>query len=120
MSGRVLNKIALITGGASGIGLATAKLMAAEGARVIIADINEVAGSHVAKEIGGMFYALDVSDESAWMNIMENIAAEYPCLDILVNNAGISPHDTIENFNLDNWRHVHSMEPGCTEFALIA
>lgn len=109
MSGRVLNKIALITGGASGIGLATAKLMAAEGARVIIADINEVAGSHVAKEIGGMFYALDVSDESAWMNTMENISAEYPCLDILVNNAGISPHDTIENFNLDNWRHVHSV-----------
>ena len=109
MSGRVSNKIALITGGASGIGLATAKLMAAEGARVIIADINEVAGSQVAKAIGGMFYALDVSDESAWMNTMENIAAKYPCLDILVNNAGISPHDTIENFNLDNWRHVHSI-----------
>ncbi len=109
MSGRVFDKVALITGGAAGIVLATANLMAAEGAQVIVADINEEAGAQVAKDIGGMFYPLDVSSESAWVATMETIAAAYPRLDILVNNAGISPHDTFEDFELDHWRHVHSI-----------
>jgi NAD(P)-dependent dehydrogenase (short-subunit alcohol dehydrogenase family) len=109
MTGRVAGKTALVTGGASGIGQATARLLAAEGGNVIVADINEAAGVEVAEEVGGAFVALDVSSEDAWVSTMERVAALHPCLDILVNNAGISPHDTIENFELDAWRHVQSV-----------
>jgi 3(or 17)beta-hydroxysteroid dehydrogenase len=109
MVGRVAGKTALVTGGASGIGHATARLLAAEGANVIVTDINETAGAEVAKEIGGLFIALDVRSEAAWVTTMEQVAVTYPCLDILVNNAGISPHDNIEDFELDTWRHIHSI-----------
>jgi 3(or 17)beta-hydroxysteroid dehydrogenase len=109
MTGRVAGKTALVTGGASGIGHATARLFAAEGASVIVADINESAGAEVAEEIDGVFMPLDVCSETAWITTMEAIAALHPCLDILVNNAGISPHDTIEDFDLETWRHVHSV-----------
>ena len=109
MTDRVQGKTALVTGGASGIGHATVRLLAAEGANVIVTDINEAAGMQVAEEIGGLFLQLDVSSEEAWKSTMAHVATLHPCLDILVNNAGISPHDTIENFELDTWRHVHSI-----------
>ena len=109
MSGRVAGKTALITGAASGIGHATAQLLADEGASVIVADINTAAGAEVAAEVGGVFLELDVTSETAWASTMERIAAEHSSLDILVNNAGISPHDTIENFELETWRHIHSV-----------
>ncbi|MEM7019808.1 MAG: SDR family oxidoreductase [Pseudomonadota bacterium] len=109
MAGRVAGKTALVTGGASGIGHATARLLAAEGANVIVADINEAAGADVAKEVDGVFMPLDVSNEDAWVSTMEQVATQYACLDILVNNAGISPHDTIEDFELDTWRFIHSV-----------
>jgi len=109
MTKRVKGKTALVTGGASGIGHATVRLLAAEGANVIVTDINETVGLEVAQEIGGLFLPLDVSSEEAWESTMAHVATLYPCLDILVNNAGISPHDTIENFELESWRHVHSI-----------
>ena len=106
---RVAGKIALITGAASGIGKATARLMASEGATVLVADVNETAGRAVAGELGGRFHLLDVSDEASWFETMMTVASEHGRLDILVNNAGISPHDTIENLDLDNWRRIHGI-----------
>lgn len=106
---RLAGKVALVTGGASGIGKATARLMAREGADVLVADINETAGRAVAEEIGGRFHKLDVSDEADWVETMATVAAEQGRLDVLVNNAGISPHDTIENLDLDIWRRIHSI-----------
>lgn len=109
MTDRVDNKVALITGAASGIGKATARLMAMEGATVVIADINETAGTAVAEEIGASYIHLDVSDEDAWRQCSSTLSERFDHLDILVNNAGISPHDTIENFDLDSWRHIHAI-----------
>lgn len=106
---RLAGKVALVTGGASGIGKATARLMAREGADVLVADINETTGRAVAEEIGGRFHKLDVSDEADWVETMATVAAEQGRLDVLVNNAGISPHDTIENLDLDIWRRIHGI-----------
>ena len=106
---RVAGKNALVTGGASGIGRATVELLAAEGAHVFVADINSDVGSEVAAASGGTFVSLDVTRESDWAGAIDRISASGRGLDILVNNAGISPHDTIEDFELDEWRHIHSV-----------
>ncbi|NKB99385.1 MAG: SDR family oxidoreductase [Pseudomonadales bacterium] len=109
VDGRVDGKVALVTGAASGIGHATARALGREGARVYVTDINIDAGRAVADEIGGTFIHLDVTDEAAWMDVMNAVGESETCLDILVNNAGISPHDSMEKFELDTWRHVHSV-----------
>ena len=109
MTGRVAGKVALVTGGASGIGAATARLLAAEGASVIVADVDEAGGTAVAREIAGTFVALDVSREAAWADAVTGIDRAHGRLDILINNAGISPHDTIEDLDLDTWRHIHGV-----------
>lgn len=92
---RVKNKVALITGAAHGMGEATARLFAREGAYVIVADVLESEGAAVAQSIvaaGGQakFLRLDVADESRWIQVIATIIAEHKRLDILVNNAGIS------------------------------
>lgn len=106
---RVAGKVAMVTGAGSGIGRATARLLAKEGALVLAADINETAGRAISEEIGGRFHALDVSDEANWVETMATVASEQGGLDILINNAGISPHDTVENLELDTWRHIHGI-----------
>jgi NAD(P)-dependent dehydrogenase (short-subunit alcohol dehydrogenase family) len=83
--------------------------MAAEGACVVVADINETVGRDVAREVDGTFAPLDVTSETGWVTTMEQIATDHDALDILINNAGISPHDSIENFELDTWRRVHAV-----------
>ncbi len=110
---RIENKIALITGGSQGIGAATAKLFAQEGATVLIADILASEGEAIAKDMGSKFYQLDVSSEAAWQQVVDSIKAEFGRLDILFNNAGITglnenlgPQDP-ENISLTAWQHVH-------------
>jgi NAD(P)-dependent dehydrogenase (short-subunit alcohol dehydrogenase family) len=92
---RLENKVALVTGGAHGMGQSIATLFAREGAKVGLADIVESEGAEVVKRIaaaGGeaFFIRLDVSDEQAWAQAMRAVTARYGRLDILVNNAGIS------------------------------
>ena len=103
-------RVALITGAASGIGRATAALLTAGGARVVVADVDP-AGADVACEIGAdaKFVRLDVTDESAWHAAIDAARAAFGALDILVNNAGITVTSPIEEMSLDQWRRVMSV-----------
>ena len=82
--------VAIVTGGASGIGAATARLFAAAGAKVLIGDVQDGAG--VAKEIGGAFQATDVRDSDAVKALVDRAVTEFGRLDVLFNNAGIELH----------------------------
>lgn len=98
-------KIALITGGASGIGRAAAQMMAREGAQVVIADIDLKGAERTATQIGdGAFaLALDVSNEADWMKACTNITEALGRLDIVANIAGIGRGGSIEDTSLDDW-----------------
>ena len=83
-------KVALVTGGASGIGAATAQRLADEGCRVVIADVQADAGAKHAADIGGRFIALDVSDAAAWTAAIADVVATEGSLDIVHLNAGVT------------------------------
>lgn len=105
---RLNGKVAIISGGALGIGAATALLFAKEGAKVIVGDINVKEGEQVAEEIrkdGGeaMFVKLDVSKEEDWKNIITETLRNYGKLNIMVNNAGVSLGKNIEETTLEDW-----------------
>ncbi len=87
---RVEDKVALVTGGASGLGFAIASRLATEGATTIITDIQPELGKSKADEVGASFYLHDVSDENQWKRVLGDIKKIHGRLDILVNNAGIS------------------------------
>jgi NAD(P)-dependent dehydrogenase (short-subunit alcohol dehydrogenase family) len=108
---RVANKVALVTGAASGIGRATALLLAREGAAVVVTDIAAEEGRQVAEEIsrnGGkaVFQALDVSDEAAWEGLTDQMLHDFAKLDIAVNNAGVAISRPITEMTLAEWRRV--------------
>ncbi|MEO4048016.1 glucose 1-dehydrogenase [Pseudomonas sp. CAU 1711] len=113
--GRLEGKVTLVTGAASGIGEAIARHFAAEGAFVLVSDIDVERGRQVALSIGAgaSFEPLDVRDERAWQMVVERVLAEHGRLDVLVNNAGITgfeagqvAHDP-EHATLEAWRAVH-------------
>ena len=108
---RLRDRVAIITGGASGIGLATAHRFAAEGARVVIADLDEATGQRAADEVGGVFRTVDVADEASVNALFDGIAAELGAVDIAFNNAGISPadDDSIETTELPAWDRVQDV-----------
>ena len=109
--GRVHNKVALVTGGADGIGKSIASLLHAEGAFVFVADINKDLGEKTAQEVGGSFIMLDVSSEDSWKSAVDTIAKEKGRLDILVNNAGIigKGAQDPEHVSLADWRLIHAI-----------
>jgi NAD(P)-dependent dehydrogenase (short-subunit alcohol dehydrogenase family) len=111
LSRRLAGKIAVITGGGGGIGLASARRLQAEGATVVIGDIDEKTGKAAAGELGGLFVGVDVSDEAAVSALFDTAADTYGSVDIAVNNAGISPpdDDLIENTELPVWQRVQDV-----------
>lgn len=106
MSGRLDSRVALITGGASGIGAACAHALAREGAKVVVTDLQADKGRAVAAEVSGRFVAHDVCDESQWAAAMSETLSAHGRLDVLVNNAGIFIPQTIEQSTLDVWNKV--------------
>lgn len=116
---RVKDKIALVTGGSRGIGAETAKLLASEGAFVIIVDILDELGQGVVKSIGdrASYYHLDVSSEADWQAVCDIIRQEHGRLDILFNNAGISGYEPefeqrpqgVEHVSLEDWHKIHAV-----------
>jgi NAD(P)-dependent dehydrogenase (short-subunit alcohol dehydrogenase family) len=108
---RLEDRVAVITGAGSGIGLASARRLADEGATIVAVDIDEVAGKAVAAETGGVFMAANVADEEEVSDLFGSIAATFGRIDIAFNNAGISPaeDDSILTTGLDVWRRVQEV-----------
>jgi NAD(P)-dependent dehydrogenase (short-subunit alcohol dehydrogenase family) len=109
--GRLDGKVAVITGAASGIGRASARRFADEGARVMVADLAAIEGEALAAEIGGSFCHVDVADEASVERLFEATSATFGGVDVLFNNAGISPpeDDSILTTSLDAWRRVQEV-----------
>lgn len=95
--GRLSGKVALVTGGAQGIGAAIARKFREHDAQVVIGDIQREKGAALAESIGGVFVALDVTRPDSWTAAIERIVADHGGLDVLVNNAGDGTGGPIEN-----------------------
>jgi NAD(P)-dependent dehydrogenase (short-subunit alcohol dehydrogenase family) len=108
---RLYDRVAVITGGGSGIGLATAHRFAEEGARVVVVDIDAEAGRAAADAVGGEFVGCDVSQESAVQALFDGVVERHGRVDVAFNNAGISPpdDDSILDTGLDAWERVHKV-----------
>lgn len=106
MTGRLSGKTALVTGAAQGIGKAIAARLAADGAKVVVSDINVEGGKAAAGEIGGIAIAADVSDPASVRALFEGIAAQAGGLDILVNNASIVPFIPWDEVDLAHWQRI--------------
>jgi NAD(P)-dependent dehydrogenase (short-subunit alcohol dehydrogenase family) len=108
---RLKDRVAVITGAGSGLGLATARRLAAEGARIVAVDIDAVAGKAAATETGGEFVACDVADEDQVRELFDGVAARHGRIDVAFNNAGISPadDDSILTTGIDAWRRVQEV-----------
>jgi 3(or 17)beta-hydroxysteroid dehydrogenase len=106
--GRVDHKVALVTGAASGIGFATAGLLADEGAKVVLTDLDKsrAGAAMAALGQGARFHELDVTREAAWIAVTDAVVSEFGRLDILVNCAGVSLLKDIEATTLDEWRSL--------------
>jgi len=108
---RVDGKVAIVTGGASGMGAADAEVLSREGASVVVADLNEADGRAVAERVGGdaVFMKLDVTDEANWQQVIASTLEKFGRLDILVNNAGVLAMGTVVDTTLESWRMINAV-----------
>ena len=111
MAGRIEGKVAVVTGGCSGIGLATVRRFAAEGAKVVIGDVDDANGSRIAGEIDGAFVHCDVTNPEQVETLFGTAKEKFGSIDVAFNNAGISPpgDDSILTTDLDAWRRVQEV-----------
>jgi NAD(P)-dependent dehydrogenase (short-subunit alcohol dehydrogenase family) len=108
---RLQDRVAVVTGGGSGIGLAAARRLAAEGARVVVGDLDPAAGKAAADEVGGLFVSADVTSEADVENLFLAAFEAYGSVDVAFNNAGISPSDddSILVTGVEAWRRVQEV-----------
>ena len=109
MSDRLQNKVAVVTGGASGIGEGIVRRFCAEGAKVLLADVDEANGSRVAAECGAEFTRLDVSSADSWQSLESKIRDDKVQLDIMVNNAGVVTGLDITAVTVEAWQQLMSI-----------
>ena len=104
-----MKKIAIVTGGASGIGLACAERLAADGMKVVIADMNEKAGAEHAKRLAGDFIFSNLSERSGCKHLVDATLKKHGTVHVLVNNAGYQHVSPIEDFPEDQWERMISL-----------
>jgi NAD(P)-dependent dehydrogenase (short-subunit alcohol dehydrogenase family) len=111
MAGRLEGRVAVVTGGGSGIGLATVRRFAQEGARVVVGDVDAVGGKAAAEDVGGLFVSCDVTDAEQVDTLFATAKERYGSVDVAFNNAGISPpeDDSILTTDLEAWRRVQEV-----------
>lgn len=103
MSGRLLGKVSVVTGGASGIGAGIVRRFCQEGSQVLLADVDETLGHAVASSCGATFVHLDVGDPAAWQYLERKLRSEYRQLDVMVNNAGVVSALDITEVSVEDW-----------------
>jgi len=101
-----MSRVAIVTGAASGIGLACAERLAADGMQVVLADVNEKAGAEHAKRLGGTFVAADLTSRNGCWNLADQALKAYGTVHVLVNNAGYQHVSPIEDFPEDQWERM--------------
>ena len=111
---RLKDKVVIITGGVGGIGSATVRRFAVEGAKLVIVDVNENEGEALASELkddgyAATFISLDVTNEQQWIRAVDATIEKYGQLDILVNNAGIFRMETVDETDLELWNRIQEV-----------
>ena len=114
-TGEVAGKVAIVTGGSSGIGAATARALARQGAAVVVTDVVDAAGEDLVRVltddgIEALYLHLDVADPAAWAAVIEQTETRFGHLDILVNNAGIGSMGDVETEDLATWDRVIAVD----------
>ena len=120
---RLVNRVAIVSGAASGIGAATCRRLVGEGARVVVADRDETAGLEVADGLGSevaLFHALDVTRRESWQAVTDFTRDRWGAVDIVVNCAGICRSNTVENATLDDWQATLAVNLNGTFFGCQA
>lgn len=105
-SGRLAGKVAIVTGGASGIGAAAVRRFRAEDAEVLLCDLDAEGGERVAQDYGAMFQKHDVTVEDDWQQAIDLILSRHGRLDVVLNNAGIVSHQDIAATTIESWQRV--------------
>jgi 3-hydroxybutyrate dehydrogenase len=101
-----MSRVAIVTGAASGIGLACAERLASDGMKVVLADVNEKAGAEHAKRLGGLFVAADLTSRKGCRNLVDQALKACGTVHVLVNNAGFQHVSPIEEFPEDQWERM--------------
>ncbi|MHA4854294.1 glucose 1-dehydrogenase [Rhodococcus sp. MSC1_016] len=121
-NGRVADKVAIVTGGARGMGESHSRTLAAEGARVVIADVLDGPGEALADAIGpaALYLNLDVRDPECWQRSVEYVIEEFGRVDVLVNNAGVASGHPLVDYPIDEWKTIIDVNLSGTFYGMRA